>query len=227
MNKLLHNRQLPLAKKYEDQILHEQVRGNEEIIAAQCHAKTTDHTASSKARVARARSSASYQTIDAAVLVCVSTSMKDNPGPGSYGLTVTTSDGIMETSEFFPDVTGPLLDLESVIAALEALQPIPGTAAILATARYTVESINNGQVSRWEEADWMRSNGTPVANSESWAELLRLYRGRDVAVAWVGHGATPEMKRCDALAMRTFRARKSVKAGHDRRRSYARTKRKA
>ena len=209
MNKPSHSRQIPLAQTYENQIFREEFTAREKIMASQCKASLAPHHASAKAGIARARSSAA-QAVDADNLVYVATYLPDNPGKGTCGLTLTIDGITTEQFDVFEDVTGPGLDLESVIAALRAVESLPGTAAILTTARSTVEAINHGQLIAWEECGWERSNGEPLKHCEALVEILRLCRAREVAITWLRQDASPPMKRAHQVAKRAFRARKVV-----------------
>jgi ribonuclease HI len=200
-----HNRQLPLAQKYQDLIFNEEIRAREGIIAEQCKAKTQ-----SPKKKGRTRTSNGLKTIAADVVVHVATSMKKNPGPGSYAMTIINGNDVIEESDYHQHMTGPLLDLEATIAALRFVQDLPGTVAIHTSARSTVEYINDGLAETWRRNGWQRSSGDAVANADSWAELLRLCDLRKPLIAWLNRGSTSEMKYCEAVAAETFRTEKPV-----------------
>jgi ribonuclease HI len=200
------NRQLPLAQKYEDQIQREEMCAREKILAEACMAKST-RKSQSMARVQRVTDP---KSVSADVVIHVSTRMEANPGPGAWAASSVNKDGLTKESDYYPAITGPQLELEAIIAVLIVIENTSGTLAINTSAKWIAEYLNNGQVQRWQDNGWRKANGDPVANAESWKELFRLYKERDVEIAWVKPGTTPGMKQCGALAKRAFTAKKSL-----------------
>lgn len=199
------NRQIPLAPKYEDEILREEMRAREAIMAERCKGLAS---ATPKARrVANQQpDKGTVKSIEADVVYYVSTHMKDNPGPGAFAVSVTTVDGTTKESGYYADITGPLLELEAMNAALLVTRDQPGTMAIHTTARWIADYLNDGTAERWKAHGWQKTDGTPLRNAESWATLMAYCEQREVKVAYVRHGATSEMRHCDDLAMRTYQS---------------------
>jgi len=66
---------------------------------------------------------------------------------------------------------------------------------------YIVDAMNGGWPRRWAANEWKRSEKKATANSDLWAELLRLCDAHEVAFVWVkGHAGDPDNERCDRLA---------------------------
>jgi ribonuclease HI len=193
-----------LAKIYEDQILREEMRGRERIMKEQCMARMTRWKAKPKARVKRAPHPAAPGPIQADIVIHVATHMEGNPGYATWAATILTMDGLTEHSDWYVQVTQPLMELEAMIAVLTFTREHPGTVAIGTTAKWIAKHLTNGRAAIWRRNDWQGSSGAPIKNADSWAELLRLCDERKPAVTWLGHSSTPEMKHCNELAARTF-----------------------
>lgn len=185
------NHHLPLAQKYQAMFHKEAVLASQKIMNGQRKATAAKNGA-------------------ADVVVNVSTCMKGNPGPGAYGRTVETDEGEVETSDYCSSISGYLLDLEAMVAALRAIREQTGTVQINTTAESIVRYLNDGQVERWRDADWRKSGGKRIQHAELWAELLDLYELRGPNVVHARRDSTPQMRKCHSIAAKTFRTGKPV-----------------
>lgn len=201
-----HNRQLPLASKYEDEIRNEEMRATEAILAKECMTRVA-RKATAMTCIKRSNGP---ESVSADIVTQVTTYTKTNPGPGAWAASIVTAAGFTAESDYFPSMTKPLLELEAMIAVLTVIESCPGTVAVHTTAKWIVEYLNNGQVETWKANNWRKASGGSVAHVESWKELFRLFTERSVQVAWVESDTTPEMKKCGALAKRAFRVKKSL-----------------
>ncbi len=177
-------------------------------IANKGKTKSSLRKAEARARIKRTVNPSVGSTITADVVVQVATFMKDNPGPGSHGTTLTTADGTIEEFDYYPHITGPLLELEAMIAALQATMDLPGTVAIHTTAKDLVKWLSDGQAAIWKANGWHNAQGRSIKNAESWDMLLDLYEQRRPLVAWVDRHTDSEIKRCLTLAGKAFHAKK-------------------
>ena len=195
-----HNRQLPMAQKYEDSINREEMRAREKIMAEQCMARV--RTPQRKLPAA--------PTVDADITIHVATHIKDNPGPGAYAMCV--DDGTPEDPyrHWEADTTGPHLELVAMNAALQRVESLGGSAVIYTTAANTAKYLNNGQAAKWKANGWRKADGDRVKHMELWAELLALYENRDPVIVYQASNATAAMRRCAEVAERPFQPRKGV-----------------
>lgn len=203
MNKQHHNRQIPLADIYEAQTQAEEIRAREKIMIERSMALAK---AASRNRIHRTLAGTTTKPIDADIVVNITTAMKDNPGPGAWAASIVTKDGTTNESEYYSNMTLPLLELESLIAPFNLIQEITGTVAIHTTAKWITEFLNSGQVGVWRDNGWKKSGRDTISNADSWIELIRLCEDRKAAVVWLDK-SSPEMKRCAQLPLRTFTAK--------------------
>jgi ribonuclease HI len=123
-----------------------------------------------------------------------------NPGPGGYGVVISSSGGDRELSGGFRRTTNNRMELLACIVGLEQLET-PSAVALYSDSRYVVDGITKGWAKKWQRNDWRKSNGGKALNIDLWERLLSLCDRHDVDWVWVkGHAGNPGNERCDQLA---------------------------
>jgi ribonuclease HI len=191
-----HNRQLPLAQKYQDLIAREEMRRREEIIVGRC----------------QARASAESQTPtpvpeaeQAAVTIHVATYMRLTPGPGSYA--ITEDGGATVELETIEETELPRLQLQAMHAAMRHLRPEKDSGVIYTTAKWIADCLNAGYVANWKANDWTKANGNSVANEHLWLPIQAIYEIREPVVVHAAAKDSPAMRQCVSVARRPFHSR--------------------
>jgi ribonuclease HI len=143
------------------------------------------------------------------------------PRRGGVGiLYVTVDDHGEERADPYPlpgfmGATNQQMELCAAIEALKAIatRRAPVTAAtyrrivIWTDSMYLVNGYDSARFS-WPRADWMTTDGNPVANTPLWKELLKLAArsGKPVEIRWVqGHKQSAHNRTADRLAKESSR----------------------
>ena len=127
-----------------------------------------------------------------------------NPGPGGWGVVVLQGEGRWEMSGAVPWTT--ISDME-LLAALEALRPLPNRAQIelRSDSEYLVYGMR-AFVFRWQRQGWRNRRGIQLQHRELWSELIELNARLHIRWTWLkGHNGHREQTRADALAYRAAR----------------------
>lgn len=123
-----------------------------------------------------------------------------NPGPGGWAAILRYGENIRELSGGEAETTNNRMELQGVIAGLEALKE-PCAVELWSDSQYIVNALNNGWLRDWKRRGWRRRDGE-LKNPELWRTLDGLLQRHMVAAHWVkGHGDDPYNIRCDALAV--------------------------
>ncbi len=129
-----------------------------------------------------------------------------NPGPGGYGTVLIYNAHRKEISEGFKQTTNNRMEINGVIAGLEALKR-PCSVTLYSDSRYVVDAIEKGWAARWRRNNWMRNKEEPALNADLWERLLVLLEKHNVKFNWVkGHAGNKENERCDELARKAAEA---------------------
>lgn len=120
-----------------------------------------------------------------------------NPGPGGWGVVISTSEGILDLCGGESDSTNNRMELTAAIRALEHF-PEGSQIEIRCDSEYVVKSITKW-VATWKANGWRNKKG-PVKNLDLMQRLLELAGRRDVKWTWVrGHAGNPLNERADRL----------------------------
>jgi ribonuclease HI len=123
-----------------------------------------------------------------------------NPGPGGYGVVVSSSEGSRELSGGFRKTTNNRMELLACIVGLEQLDT-PSAVDLYSDSRYVVDGITKGWAKKWQRNHWRKSTGDRALNIDLWQRLLALCDRHEVTFIWVkGHAGNPGNERCDQLA---------------------------
>ena len=136
------------------------------------------------------------------IIIYTDGSSLGNPGPGGYGVVMSSSGEARELSGGFRQTTNNRMELLACIIGLEQLET-PSKVVLYSDSRYVVDGITKGWAKKWQRNDWRKSNGGKALNIDLWERLLSLCVRHDVHWVWVkGHAGNPGNERCDQLATR-------------------------
>jgi ribonuclease HI len=139
-------------------------------------------------------------TLAGRIVVYTDGSSLGNPGPGGYGVVISSSEGNRELSGGFRQTTNNRMELMACIVGLEQLET-SSAVALYSDSRYVVDGITKGWAKKWRRNDWRKSTGDKALNVDLWERLLSLCDRHDVYFVWVkGHAGNPGNERCDQLA---------------------------
>lgn len=149
--------------------------------------------------VAQAEQPASPRNAREVVEIYTDGACRGNPGPGGWAALLSVRGRDKELSGAESHTTNNRMELQAVIAALQALRR-PVDARLYTDSQY----VRNGVLSwlpRWKARGWKTADGQAVKNQDLW-ELLDAEAGRHrIEWHWVrGHAGVPGNERCDALA---------------------------
>ena len=135
-----------------------------------------------------------------------------NPGPGGYGVILRYGEKSAELSGFASHTTNNRMELTAVIEGLRRLKR-PCRVRVITDSTYVVKGMSEW-IKGWVRKNWKNSQKKPVLNKDLWEELLELSKPHKMEWVWIaGHSGHKENERCDELARRAIRARRS--AGED------------
>ena len=128
-----------------------------------------------------------------------------NPGPGgwAYILKHPASRKVVEASGGDSSTTNNRMELQAVIAGLEALKR-RSSVEIVTDSEYVARG-SREWLPGWKRNGWRRREGKklkPLKNEEQWRKLDELLARHDVRFTVVrGHAGHIENERCDELAV--------------------------
>lgn len=153
----------------------------------------------SQKTTSRSTATPTVNTADRIVIYTDGSSL-GNPGPGGYGVVISSPGETRELSGGFRRTTNNRMELLACIVGLEQLET-PSAVALCSDSRYVVDGITKGWAKKWQRNDWRKSNGGKALNIDLWQRLLSLCDRHDVHWVWVkGHAGNPGNERCDQLA---------------------------
>jgi ribonuclease HI len=146
-----------------------------------------------------------------------------NPGPGGWAYVMVAENGaggaaspvsglaldpasiLAEQWGAEQDTTNNRMELQAVIAALEALSPLARgdrpleRVTVYTDSQYVQKGITQW-IHTWKRNNWRTSNKDPVKNQDLWQRLDELSRRYPLSWAWVkGHAGNELNERCDRL----------------------------
>lgn len=130
---------------------------------------------------------------------------RGNPGPGgwAYILKHPGTGHEKEASGGSPRTTNNQMELQAVIAGLEALNG-PCEVELITDSVYVARGCREW-LPKWKANGWKRREGKrlkPVKNEDRWRKLDELLARHEVRFEVVrGHSGHPENERCDELAV--------------------------
>ena len=122
-----------------------------------------------------------------------------NPGIGGWAALLRFAGREVVLSGHDPRTTNNRMELQAVIAALQALDS-PHHVELHTDSQYVRRGITEG-VTKWAAKGWQTAAGRPVANVDLWQQLMPLVARHSITWHWVrGHSGDPANERVDRLA---------------------------
>jgi ribonuclease HI len=107
-----------------------------------------------------------------------------NPGPGGWAWWA--SDTSWKAEAYAHGVTNNQMELQALLDLLERA-PKEAPLKIHLDSRYVLDAVTKWSYN-WRRNNWMKKDGTPVANREQIEAILNLLPGRKITWQWVrGH----------------------------------------
>ncbi len=126
---------------------------------------------------------------------------RGNPGPGGYGVVLTSGDHRRELSAGFACTTNNRMELLAAIAGLEGLKE-PCRVHLCSDSKYLINAMTCGWLRKWKELGWRRGPGQRLRNVDLWKRLDAACGPHELHWHWVkGHAGHVENERCDFLAV--------------------------
>ena len=126
---------------------------------------------------------------------------RGNPGPGGYGVILSTGKHRKELSGGFERTTNNRMELLAAIAGLEQLRQ-PCQVTLASDSKYLINAMTRGWLRKWKGLGWMRGPGKRLRNEDLWKRLDEAAARHEVTWKWVrGHTGHAENERCDELAV--------------------------
>lgn len=122
---------------------------------------------------------------------------RGNPGPGGYGAILKWGTAEKELSAGYRLTTNNRMELQAVIAALEALTKPNQDIVIYSDSKYVVNAVQEGWLNNWIKTDFKGGK----KNKDLWKKYFQLSRQHRIQFVWVkGHADNVYNNRCDVLA---------------------------
>ena len=126
-----------------------------------------------------------------------------NPGPGGYGVVLTSGRHRKELSQGYRLTTNNRMELMAVIVGLEALKIPQSAVTVFTDSQYVVNAVEKKWLFGWE-----KKNFAGKKNADLWQRFLKSYRCHNVSFIWIkGHDGNRENERCDSLAVAAAQSR--------------------
>ena len=123
-----------------------------------------------------------------------------NPGPGGWAAVLTAGPHEKELKGGEAHTTNNRMELQAVIAALEALKQ-PCRIELNTDSKYVQQGVTS-YLARWKTQGWKTSDKRDVVNRDLWEALDRALQRHQITWHWVkGHAGDPLNERVDRLAV--------------------------
>ena len=124
---------------------------------------------------------------------------RGNPGPGGWAAVLSAGGREKEISGAQPQTTNNRMELQAVIAALQALKR-PVDVQLYTDSQY-VRRVILEWLPQWKARGWRTADNKPVKNQDLWQLLEAAAARHRIEWHWIrGHSGIPGNERCDALA---------------------------
>lgn len=137
---------------------------------------------------------------------------RGNPGPGGWAAVLAAGGREKEISGAQSQTTNNRMELQAVIAALQALKR-PVDVRLYTDSQYVRRGIMEW-VPQWKTRGWKTADKKPVKNQDLWQALDTEAAKHRIEWHWVpGHAGVAGNERCDALANEAIDAMLAVDCG--------------
>jgi ribonuclease HI len=126
---------------------------------------------------------------------------KGNPGPGGWGVLLTSTESRKELYGGAPSTTNNRMEMQAVIEALTALKR-PCKVLLHVDSQYVLKGMTEW-LPGWKARGWKTAAKEPVKNVDLWQKLDTLIQagGHQIEWRWVrGHNGDAGNERADELA---------------------------
>jgi ribonuclease HI len=124
---------------------------------------------------------------------------RGNPGPGGWAAVLSAGGREKEISGAQIQTTNNRMELQAVIAALQALKR-PVEVRLYTDSQYVRRGILEW-LPQWKARGWKTADKKPVKNQDLWQLLEAAAARHRIEWHWIrGHSGVPGNERCDALA---------------------------
>ena len=131
-----------------------------------------------------------------AIVMYTDGSSRGNPGQGGYGVVLLTENLRKELSQGYRRTTNNRMELQAVIAGLEAMKKPNLHITVYSDSQYVVKAVMEGWLN-----NWIKSNFKGKKNKDLWLKFYELSVQHKLNFIWVkGHAANEYNNRCDVLA---------------------------
>lgn len=131
-----------------------------------------------------------------------------NPGEGGWGAILMYKGNEKILSGYSENSTNNIMELTAVIKGLEALKE-PCVVNVYSDSAYVVNAFTKNWIDSWIKNNWVTASGNKVANTELWAELMKLSKVHKLNFIKVkGHSNNLHNERCDTLAVNEIKKRR-------------------
>jgi ribonuclease HI len=125
---------------------------------------------------------------------------RGNPGPGGYGVVLSSGRHRLELSEGFRKTTNNRMELLAAIVALEQLKQ-PCRVTLWSDSRYLIDAMTKNWLRGWKARGWKTASRQAVKNRDLWQRLEAAAADHQITWKWLrGHAGHDENERCDELA---------------------------
>lgn len=139
------------------------------------------------------------------VVIFTDGSCRGNPGPGGWGVILTSGANEKEMFGGEPDTTNNRMELTAACEALEALKR-PCRVELHTDSQYVRNGITQW-LGLWKARGWRTMSKGAVKNEDLWRRLDAARQPHEVDWRWVkGHAGHPMNERADGLARRGMEA---------------------
>ncbi|MEK7581798.1 MAG: viroplasmin family protein [Patescibacteria group bacterium] len=151
--------------------------------------------------------------MDKKILIYADGSSLGNPGPGGWGVVISSGEKILEIGGGNKHTTNNRMELTAVIEALKKVffyQPsIKNYQLIIRTdSRYVINGITKW-VYGWEKTGWIGKNKKSILNKDLWKKLVKITDGKNILWEHVhGHVGIAGNERADFIATLCAREKK-------------------
>jgi ribonuclease HI len=122
---------------------------------------------------------------------------RGNPGRGGYGAILLFGNHRKELSQGYRHTTNNRMELQAVIAGLEAIKKNELPVTVYSDSQYVVNAVEKGWLKNWIKTDFKGGK----KNKDLWKHYHELAKNFTVNFVWVkGHANNPLNNRCDELA---------------------------
>jgi ribonuclease HI len=138
---------------------------------------------------------------------------RGNPGPGGWAAILSMGSREKEISGAENPTTNNRMELQAVIAALQALKR-PVEVKVYTDSQYVRRGILEW-LAQWKARGWKTADKKPVKNQDLWQVLEHEAGKHRIEWHWVpGHAGVPGNERADALANAAIDALLAVDSRH-------------